>query len=64
MIMYFTPELESTVVLLASPLASAVALWGMRAPPTSNNAIAIKKKTFDITSANETSKNTGEVTLS
>ena len=27
--MFFTPEFESTIVLISSPLALLVALWGM-----------------------------------
>ena len=30
--MYHTPEFQATVLLISGPLASAITLWGMRAP--------------------------------
>lgn len=51
--MYFTPEFESTVVLLASPFASCVALFCMRAPSTSTADIEIKNPTIEIKSASK-----------
>jgi len=38
--MYFTPEFQATVVLLSSPVASAVTLWGMRSPATASSGPA------------------------
>jgi hypothetical protein len=51
--MYFTPELESTVVLLASPFASCVALFCMREPSDSTALVGVMNSTIEIKSASK-----------
>jgi hypothetical protein len=51
--MYFTPEFESTVVLLASPFASCVAIFCMRETSDSTAHVGVKNSTIEIKSASK-----------
>lgn len=43
---YLTPQIEAIVVLLASPIASGIALWGMRSPVSTSSINSMQCHTF------------------